>query len=76
MSVREEMHLLIDELPEESLDRARSLLEELRPPSTGKPHYLVVAEEIANHAPEEELRKIPSDLTSQLDHYLYGTPKR
>jgi len=26
--------------------------------------------------PEEELRRIPKDLSSQIDHYVYGTPKR
>ncbi len=26
--------------------------------------------------PEEELSKIPTDLASEHDHYLYGTPKR
>jgi hypothetical protein len=32
--------------------------------------------EIAAKMPPEEVGKLPSDLTSQLDHYLYGSPKR
>jgi len=26
--------------------------------------------------PDEELRLIPKDLSDQVDHYAYGTPKR
>ena len=26
--------------------------------------------------PDEELDRLPSDLAAQVDHYIYGTPKR
>jgi hypothetical protein len=26
--------------------------------------------------PDEELRLLPKDLSDQIDHYVYGTPKR
>lgn len=26
--------------------------------------------------PEEELARLPADLAAQVDHYIYGTPKR
>jgi len=26
--------------------------------------------------PDEELRQFPKDLSGQVDHYVYGTPKR
>jgi hypothetical protein len=32
--------------------------------------------EIASAIPAAELAQIPSDFTDQLDHYIYGTPKR
>jgi hypothetical protein len=32
--------------------------------------------EIVAQVPEEEWEKLPADLGSQLDHYIYGTPKR
>jgi hypothetical protein len=32
--------------------------------------------EIVAQVPEEEWTKLPSDLGDQLDHYIYGTPKR
>ena len=35
-----------------------------------------VLAEIAAAIPTAELAKLPSDFTDQLDHYIYGTPKR
>jgi hypothetical protein len=32
--------------------------------------------EIAAAIPAGELAQLPSDFTDQLDHYIYGTPKR
>jgi len=33
--------------------------------------------EAASHMiPEEELDRLPTDLAAQIDHYIYGTPKR
>jgi hypothetical protein len=32
--------------------------------------------EIIKDVPEEEFRKLPCDGAEQLDHYIYGTPKR
>jgi antitoxin component of MazEF toxin-antitoxin module len=31
---------------------------------------------LAADAPPEELAKLPADGAAQLDHYLYGTPRR
>jgi len=35
-----------------------------------------VLADLASGVPEGEWRKLPADLTDNLDHYLYGTPKR
>ncbi len=35
-----------------------------------------VAAELAAEVPEEEWNRLPPDLTDNLDHYLYGGPKR
>ena len=32
--------------------------------------------EVAASIPDEELAKIPPDFSDQLDHYIYGTPKK
>jgi hypothetical protein len=45
-----------------------------RAPKT--PRIVRVAQRLGRMIPEEELRRIPKDLSSQIDHYVYGTPKR
>lgn len=35
-----------------------------------------VLAEIAGEIPAAELVHVPADLSDQLDHYVYGTPKR
>ena len=35
-----------------------------------------VLAEIAATIPSAELARLPPDFTDQLDHYIYGTPKR
>jgi hypothetical protein len=35
-----------------------------------------VLAEIAAAMPAAELAQLPADFTDQLDHYIYGTPKR
>lgn len=35
-----------------------------------------VLEELASAVPEQEWESLPADLTDNLDHYLYGTPRR
>ena len=39
-----------------------------------KPIWEVFAD--AGDIPEEEWEKLPTDLATQHDHYIYGTPKR
>ena len=33
-------------------------------------------EEASRTIPDEELDRLPTDLAAQVDHYIYGTPKR
>ncbi len=42
---------------------------------TAKPLWQI-AEEIAKEIPDEEWAKLPTDLSANLKHYLYGAPKR
>jgi hypothetical protein len=35
-----------------------------------------VLAEVASSIPPTELASLPSDFTDQLDHYIYGSPKR
>ena len=40
------------------------------------PRIARIIERLGRMIPEEELRRIPKDLSSQVDHYVYGLPKR
>ena len=44
------------------------------PNQDSRPIWEVIAE-IAREIPEEELSKLPTDLASNIDHYLYGAPR-
>jgi hypothetical protein len=51
--------------------------------TTSETHYdksarpiVDILEELAKEIPQEEWDKLPSDLNDNLDHYLYGLPKR
>jgi hypothetical protein len=43
-----------------------------------KPHKPIweLFEEASRTIPDEELDRLPTDLAAQVDHYIYGTPKR
>src|SRR5438094_8343161 len=67
-------------------DYARTILaEQLRQPpvteipaegkATVRPIWQVAAE-IMRDVPDEELQRLPTDLAENLDHYLYGAPKK
>jgi Arc/MetJ-type ribon-helix-helix transcriptional regulator len=45
------------------------------PAKTQKPIWEVV-DELRKSVPPEEFAKLPKDGAEQLDHYLYGSPKR
>lgn len=35
-----------------------------------------ILQDLAKEVPEEEWKKLPTDLTDNLDHYIYGTPEK
>jgi len=43
--------------------------------TTARPIEEVLAE-LAHEVPEEEWSRVPADLAENIDHYVYGTPKR
>jgi hypothetical protein len=43
--------------------------------SPSLPPFLQFIEEISAQIPAEEWEKLPSDLSKNVDHYLYGSPK-
>jgi hypothetical protein len=40
------------------------------------PPIVGIARRLGRLIPDEELRLIPKDLSDQIDHYVYGAPKR
>jgi hypothetical protein len=40
------------------------------------PRIARVAQRLGRMIPEGELQQFPKDLSTQIDHYIYGTPKR
>jgi len=49
--------------------------EEASAPSRERPIWEVITE-ISSQVPEEEWAKLPSDGSLNVDHYLYGAPKK
>jgi hypothetical protein len=41
-----------------------------------QPRIIQIAERLGRRIPSGELLSRPKDLSNQLDHYIYGTPKR
>jgi predicted transcriptional regulator len=53
--------------------------EDMGEPATGatvSDEVLTMVEAIWRDVPDEDLAKLPPDFSANLDHYLYGTPKR
>jgi hypothetical protein len=44
--------------------------------SRSVPRIAKIAEQLGSMIPKSELKAIPKDLSSQIDHYVYGTPKK
>ena len=74
----------VHDLSEDEQDRvARLILDEVEafgkengkgePPQ--KPYWEVI-QDIMKDVPDEELEKLPKDGAAEIDHYIYGTPKR
>ena len=40
------------------------------------PRIARIAQRLGRMIPEEELKRIPKDLSDQVDHYVYGWPKK
>ncbi|MBW3623407.1 MAG: hypothetical protein KY468_08360 [Armatimonadetes bacterium] len=81
MTVKEQLIERIKAMPE---DEAERWLERMTPQDESSPSegtssleaFFDMMDEIAANAPQEELDRLPTDLSYNADHYLYGTPKR
>ena len=72
----------IQTLPEDDQDRvARVMLHEIETVAQNGDEPVVksvweIFQDAFKDIPEEEWEKLPKDGAAELDHYLYGTPKR
>ena len=67
------------QIPDFAGQKLRVLVYPAEENSTVAPDTRPIAEVLADIAatiPPAELAKLPPDFTDQLDHYIYGTPKR
>jgi putative addiction module CopG family antidote len=46
-----------------------------RPPSNGTENLVALFEKIGKDVPAKDWETVPTDLSKNLDHYLYGGPK-
>ncbi len=67
--------LLVQHMIEEDVHAAASPASRAEATPNYKPIWEVAAE-IRKSIPAEEWAKLPKDGAEQLDHYIYGSPKR
>ena len=67
--------LLLREIGEETADSARAEETPEEAETDNMPFWKRV-EELRKTVPAEEWAKLPSDGSRQIDHYIYGSPKR
>ena len=63
----------IEVLSDEQKEKVLKFVETLEPPK--RTPWQIWQEQLKN-IPEEELDKIPTDASQNLDHYLYNAPKK
>ena len=65
-----------DEVVREGLELLQEREKETRrPPSNGTTNFAAAFESIAKDVPDKDWESIPTDLSKNLDHYLYGGNK-
>jgi hypothetical protein len=80
MTLKEELIQQIEHLSETELEAVRQSIDSVT--RRKEPQYDTtitpvweIAAQIGAEVPEEEWAKVPGDLSKNVDHYLYGSPK-
>lgn len=58
------------------LIRALPVIDEASTSLAAEPDLVDELRAIMSRVPQEELDRVPRDLSENLDHYLYGTPRK
>lgn len=80
MTTREELIQQIEHLSETELEAVKQLIDSVihhEDPQydTTVPHVWEIAAQIGAEISQEKWAEVPSDLSKNVDHYLYGSPK-
>jgi hypothetical protein len=60
---------------DENVTSTGDRIEESKPQDFSAQSFLSMIDEIRAQVPDEEWKKLPTDLSKNVDHYLYGSPK-
>ncbi len=71
-TVSEKMQALSPEQQRKVLE----FIERMEPPTTVRKSVAEIAEECFKNVPPEDWAQVPTDASLNLDHYLYGAPKK
>ena len=71
-TISEKMQALSPEQQRKVLE----FIEQMEPPATVRKSVAEFAEECFKNVPPEDWAQIPTDASLNLDHYLYGAPKK
>lgn len=74
-AMAEAARLLLRQLEQEQGEARKSTESQGNAARTNKPIWEVV-DELRKSVPPEEFAKLPKDGAEQLDHYIYGSPRR
>jgi hypothetical protein len=75
MTVKEQLHQIVEGLPEERLEHAKRLLLSLEKEEADRPLGALI-DGLSDTISPEEWQNTSTDLAAQIDHYAYGLPKR
>jgi len=76
-TLKRELVEQVDQLPEDQLREVLDFVESLRREPASSPSSIEekIAARLAD-VPDEALNELPTDASENLDHYVYGAPKK
>jgi hypothetical protein len=75
MSTKEKLYQIIDDLTDTEAESLLNFAQEHFIPSPRPRSFEDAIDELVGQISEEEAKRVPADLSENLDHYLYGVPR-